>query len=81
MDPTTVPIEAALPAVRALLDAAAIPYRFVGGVAVVHHGYARTTDDIDVLVHGRAAVSLAARSRSEPRPFLEVAYGKISRSL
>ncbi len=76
MDPTTVPIEAALPAVRALLDAAAIPYRFVGGVAVVHHGYARTTDDIDVLVDGAdlaaidahlAAFGFARESRSRLR--------------
>jgi hypothetical protein len=58
MDPTTAPIEAALPAVRALLDAAAVPYRFVGGVAVVHHGYARTTDDIGVLVDGADLAAL-----------------------
>jgi len=45
----------ALPALRALLDAARVPYKIVGGLAVIHHGYPRFTKDIDVLV-GRAAL-------------------------
>ena len=36
--------------VRALLEDAGVAFKFVGGVAVVHHGYARTTEDVDVLV-------------------------------
>ena len=34
----------------ALLRDAGVVFRIVGGVAVLHHGYARTTEDIDVLV-------------------------------
>ncbi|MBK6689351.1 MAG: hypothetical protein IPG45_33090 [Deltaproteobacteria bacterium] len=40
----------ALPAVRALLVAAGVAYKIVGGLAVVHHGYLRFTRDVDVLV-------------------------------
>jgi hypothetical protein len=43
-------IDDALPAARALLDAAGVDYRIVGGAAVVHHGHARLTDDVDVLL-------------------------------
>ena len=46
----TAEVDVALPAVRELFHAAGVPFRFVGGVAVVHHGYVRTTEDIDVLV-------------------------------
>lgn len=56
MDPDTKSVDLALPAVRSLLLAAGIGYRIVGGLAVVHHGYARTTEDIDVLV-GRDALA------------------------
>lgn len=55
MDPETKAVDEALPAVRELFSAAGLPYRIVGGLAVVHHGYARTTDDIDLLV-GRDAL-------------------------
>jgi len=27
-----------------------VPFRFIGDIAVIHHGYVRTTEDIDVLV-------------------------------
>jgi hypothetical protein len=43
-------VDVALPAVRELLHAAGVPFRFVGGVAAVHHGYVRTSEDIVVLV-------------------------------
>jgi hypothetical protein len=52
-------IDLALPAVRELLHAAGVPFRLVGGVAVVHHGYARTTEDIDVLVDSARASHLS----------------------
>src|SRR3954469_16218249 len=32
------------------LDALGIPYAVVGGMALVHHGYRRFTDDVDILV-------------------------------
>jgi hypothetical protein len=50
MAPSAPAIDAALPASRALLAAAGARFKYVGGVAVVHHGYLRTTDDIAVLV-------------------------------
>lgn len=43
-------VEDALPAVRALFRAVAVPFKFAGGVAVVHHGYVRATCDVDVLL-------------------------------
>ena len=36
--------------ILAALDAQAIPYAVCGGLAVVLHGYVRTTDDVDLLV-------------------------------
>ncbi|MEO8875124.1 MAG: hypothetical protein ABI461_06010 [Polyangiaceae bacterium] len=44
------PIDEALPAVRALFADARVFFKIIGGVAVVHHGYARLTEDIDLLV-------------------------------
>jgi hypothetical protein len=44
------PVEHALPATRRLLAAAGAAFRIVGGIAVIHHGYLRTTEDIDVLI-------------------------------
>jgi hypothetical protein len=44
------PVDVALGEVRRLLRDAGVAFRIVGGVAVVHHGYARTTEDVDVLV-------------------------------
>jgi len=47
-------VDAVLGDVRALLQDAGVAFKIVGGVAVVHHGYARTTEDVDVLVAGDA---------------------------
>ena len=58
MNPSTKPVDEVLPLVRALLAEAGVVYRFVGGVSVVHHGYVRTTQDIDVLVRPDAAAAL-----------------------
>jgi len=43
-------VETTLPALLELLRAAGRPFRIVGGLAVIHHGYVRATCDIDVLV-------------------------------
>jgi len=48
------PVDLALPAVRQLLKATGVSFRIVGGVAVTHHGYVRTTEDIDVLIEEKA---------------------------
>ncbi len=63
MAPDTNAVDEALPAVRALFAAAAVPYRIVGGIAVVHHGYTRTTVDIDVLVGRDAPARLSPHLR------------------
>lgn len=39
-----------LRALRARFDELAIPYAVIGGIALTAHGYARMTDDIDVLI-------------------------------
>jgi hypothetical protein len=44
------PVDEVLAAVRDLLAAAGVRYLVVGGLAVVHHGYVRTTEDIELLV-------------------------------
>ncbi|HHH26844.1 MAG TPA: hypothetical protein ENK57_00625 [Polyangiaceae bacterium] len=41
-----------------LLEDAGVAYRIVGGLAVVHHGYARFTEDVDVLVEGGGSLAL-----------------------
>jgi len=64
MNASAPPVDEALPAVRALLDAINEPYRIVGGVAVVHHGYVRTTVDIDVLVGPSALAAIAGVATS-----------------
>jgi hypothetical protein len=43
-------VDRALPAVRRLFETAGAEYKLVGGLAVVHHGYVRTTEDVDILV-------------------------------
>lgn len=43
-------VELAWPALRQLLHDAGIPFRLAGGLAVAHHGYLRTTEDIDILM-------------------------------
>jgi hypothetical protein len=50
MNPELPAVDAALGDVRRLFEQAGVRFKLVGGVAVVHHGYARTTEDIDVLV-------------------------------
>jgi hypothetical protein len=52
------PVDDVLPLVKHLLDEAGVRFKFVGGIAVVHHGYARTTEDIDVLVERGASARL-----------------------
>lgn len=47
-------VDEVLAPLRAWLAAAGVRYRIVGGLAVVHHGYARTTEDVDVLVSADA---------------------------
>jgi hypothetical protein len=44
------PVHQALREIARRLDAVRIPYAVVGGMALVAHGYARTTVDVDVLV-------------------------------
>jgi hypothetical protein len=44
------PVHGALHAIARRLDAEAVPYAVAGGMALVAHGYDRTTIDIDVLV-------------------------------
>jgi hypothetical protein len=74
-------VDLALGALRALLRDARVAFRIVGGVAVVHHGYARTTEDLDVLVAKGAAahidVALAAHGfeRVGPNRLRHVASG------
>jgi hypothetical protein len=46
--------------VRRLLEDTGVRFKRVGGVAVVHHGYARTTEDVDVLVESGAPARLKA---------------------
>lgn len=43
-------VDDALVALRGLLQHVGVDYVLVGGLAVVHHGYVRTTRDIDLLV-------------------------------
>jgi hypothetical protein len=51
-------VDEVLQPLRAWLAATSARYRIVGGVAVVHHGYARTTQDVDVLVASDAWAAL-----------------------
>ncbi len=59
MSPELPAVDVALGEVRRLLEDAGVRFKLVGGVAVVHHGYARTTEDVDVLVEGGAVGRLA----------------------
>lgn len=64
---TDVPaVDEALAELRAVLAREGVEYVIVGGVAVLHHGYARTTRDVDVLVDAdglaRIETALAAES-------------------
>jgi hypothetical protein len=60
MRPELPPVDVALGDVRKLLVDAAVPFKIVGGIAVVHHGYARTTEDVDVLVAADATPRIDA---------------------
>lgn len=62
MEKSVPAVEEALPDLLRLLRAAGRPFRIVGGLAVIHHGYVRATRDIDVLVtadHGLDALLAA----------------------
>lgn len=58
VDPDVRPVDEALPALRALLEAAGVAYKLAGGLAVIHHGYVRSTEDLDVLVENGAVERL-----------------------
>ncbi len=60
MTPTASSVDLALPATRSLFEEVGGAFKLVGGIAVVHHGYLRTTQDIDVLVESRALARVAA---------------------
>lgn len=60
MTPTASSVDLALPATRALFEEVGGAFKLVGGIAVVHHGYLRTTQDIDVLVDGTTLARVAA---------------------
>jgi hypothetical protein len=55
------PVDVALGDLRKLLEDAGVAFRIVGGVAVIHHGYARTTEDLDVLVASGSAPRIDAK--------------------
>jgi hypothetical protein len=59
MDPGLPSVDVALEDVRRLFAAADVHFKLVGGVAVVHHGYLRTTEDVDALVEVGALAKLA----------------------
>lgn len=58
LNPDLPPVDAALPALRALLDGLDVEYRIVGGAAVIHHGYERLTVDLGVLIAPEDAETL-----------------------
>ncbi len=60
MAPDLPPVDSALDPVRGLFRDAGVAFKIVGGVAVVHHGYPRTTEDVDVLVESGASERLEA---------------------
>ncbi len=55
-----IPVDQALPPLLAMLRAASVPFKIIGGVAVVHHGYQRSTIDIDVVIDVSAVGRLDA---------------------
>jgi len=50
MRPDLPAVDQGLAALRAALADAGVEYALVGGVAVLHHGYVRTTRDLDLLI-------------------------------
>jgi hypothetical protein len=75
------PVDVALGELRTLLVDAGAAFRIVGGVAVLHHGYARTREDLAVLVEAGAAARIDARlvahafERSSPARLRHVPTG------
>ncbi|WP_394837011.1 hypothetical protein LVJ94_08895 [Pendulispora rubella] len=55
-------VDVAFEALRPLLSEIAAPYKLVGGLAVIHHGYERLTVDIDLLVSPDARRELTERA-------------------
>ncbi|MCA9623457.1 MAG: hypothetical protein KC731_30760 [Myxococcales bacterium] len=51
-------VTAALRALRELLREARVEHRLVGGLAVLHHGYPRLTEDIEALVEAGGVARL-----------------------
>ena len=60
MKPDLEPVHTALEPLQDLLAAAGATYKLVGGLAVIHHGYERLTNDIDILITREAADRLDA---------------------
>lgn len=58
MKPDVPPVDVALADLREMLGRAGVAYVLVGGVAVIHHGYVRATDDIDVLLDREAVAGV-----------------------
>lgn len=56
-------LDAALEALTAALEATAVPWMVIGGIAVISHGVRRMTTDIDAVVRGDA-ISLEALLRA-----------------
>jgi hypothetical protein len=61
MSPDLPPVDLVLAEVRALMADAGAAFKIVGGVAVVHHGYPRTTEDVDVLIGADALPRIDAK--------------------
>jgi hypothetical protein len=71
------PVHQALRNISQKLDDLGIPYAVVGGMALVAHGYERTTVDIDILITSEGLET--ARASLEGRGYVPVFQG--SRSL
>jgi hypothetical protein len=67
----TDPVHQTLRELARRLDALRIPYAIAGGMALVAHGYLRTTVDVDVLVTaaGREAIHRELEGRGYVAPF------------
>jgi hypothetical protein len=55
------PVHGALAAIARRLDEEAVPYAVAGGMALVAHGYDRTTVDVDVLVTANGLETIQRR--------------------
>jgi hypothetical protein len=60
MAPDLPPVDRALDPVRKLFRDAGVAFKIVGRIALVHHGYPRFTEDVDVLVESGASERLEA---------------------